>query len=500
MKNWFSTRMQELKQGFQNVFKGYLLEFIISILFALSFIITNIFFEQWQETHIRDFYFCFPICFGVVYAINIFTQNTKLRFFYFISFLIIPLCYFLKIDVSEKLIVGIISTILLIYIAKKRTENIYFSSTIIQTLISIFISIVLSSICIGLLFAILRSVEYIFELDFDYNNYQIIFFAFSYLIVSPILLLIFDTKNQRKVLGEKLDTILIKYILTPAFYIFGIILYVYFAKILITFSLPKGVVSATAIGFLMLGLIIKTSTDSYEKPFQKWFFKYFSFYSIPALIMLWIATMRRILEYGFTIPRVYLLLCVITLSLWLIALVFKRTKKYYYLTIVSIVLFNLFTYIPYIDAHYIARYSQRNRPLSEKQKLDEEQRMYYLSNPVNSFDITNYKKLVYLENDNSVEKSWFYSSTENKIEIYNEEGELVFEEDNLKFVQQQLKKIGISEKEFIATVDKQELVNKSQDKFFIRETPTMTLVFSNINFQNNLKGEISIYIKYILIK
>jgi hypothetical protein len=213
----------------------------------------------------------------------------------------------------------------------------------------------LSSICIGLLFAILESVKYIFELEFNQRNFEIIFVTFSYIIVFPILFLIFDTKNQRKVLGERLDTILIKFILTPAFYIFGVILYVYFAKILITFSLPKGVVSATAIGFLMLGLIIKTSTDSYEKPFQKWFFKDFSFYSIPALIMLWIATMRRVLEYGFTMPRVYLLLSVITISLWLIALVFRRTKKYYYLTIITIVLFNLFTFIPYIDANSIEK-------------------------------------------------------------------------------------------------------------------------------------------------
>lgn len=41
MKNWFSTKMNELKQGFQNVFKGYLLEFIIFILFALSYVITD---------------------------------------------------------------------------------------------------------------------------------------------------------------------------------------------------------------------------------------------------------------------------------------------------------------------------------------------------------------------------------------------------------------------------------------------------------------------------
>ncbi len=499
MKNWFSTKINELKQGFQNVFKGYLLEIIVSILFALSYVITDFMSVEWQSTYIESFYSCFPICFGVIYAINLFTQKTKLRFLYFISFLIIPLCYFLEIKVSERLLIGIVSTILLIYLAKKRKENIYFISTIIQTLISIFISIVLSSICIGLLYSILLSVEYIFELNIDWSTYEVYFFAFSYLFVCPILFLIFDTKNQRKVLGEKLDTILIKYILTPAFYIFGIILYVYFAKILITFSLPKGVVSATAIGFLMLGLIIKTSTDSYEKPFQKWFFKYFSFYSIPALIMLWIASMRRILEYGFTMPRVYLLLSVITISLWLIALVFRRTKKYYYLTIITIVLFNLLTFIPYIDANSIEKYSQRNRPLTEKQKNEEEQLINYLRNPVYSFDISNYKKLIYLENGRNVYEGWYYTS-DKKTKVYNEKHEVVFEVDNVKFLQEQIKKLGISEKVFIDTFEKQALVDKNADKFFIKETPTMTIIFSNINFKNNLKEEINFNINYILIK
>lgn len=498
MKNWFSSMMQDLKQGFQNIFKGYLLEIIVSILFAISFIITNIFFETWQQTYIKDFYFCFPICFGVVYAINLFTQNSKLRFLYFISFLIIPLSYILKIDMSERMFIGIISTILLIYIAKKRKENIYFISTIIQTLISILISIVLSSICIGLLFAILESVKYIFELEFNQRNFEIIFVTFSYIIVFPILFLIFDTKNQRKVLGERLDTILIKFILTPAFYIFGVILYVYFAKILITFSLPKGVVSATAIGFLMLGLIIKTSTDSYEKPFQKWFFKDFSFYSIPALIMLWIATMRRVLEYGFTMPRVYLLLSVITISLWLIALVFRRTKKYYYLTIITIVLFNLFTFIPYIDANSIEKYSQRNRPLTEKFEEEEVPELFEsLRSNISTYDISQYKELIDLRSYYTKNKSWDYTSDGTTTKIVNKKGDVVFKEDSKSLLKGQIEKLGISVDEFNAIKDKQKYVDLHEKKFFVKETPEMTIIFSEINY---LREEIIFDISFILIK
>lgn len=500
MKNWFSNKFQEAKQSFQGIFKGYLLELITSFAFALSFIITNIFFEKWQETYIDNFYSCFPICFGIIYSINLFTQNTKQRYLYYISFLIIPLIYLLKIDMSERMFIALITTILLIYIAKKRKENIYFVSTIIQSLTSIAISIILASICIGLLYSILESIKYIFEIELVHRTFEKIFFGFSYMVVFPIIFLIFDTKTERKVLGDKLDTILIKYILTPAFYIFGIILYVYFAKILISFSLPQGVVSATAIGFLMLGLVIKTATDSYEQPFQKWFFPYFSYYSIPALIMLWIATMVRVLEYGLTMPRVYLLLSVITLTLWLLALTCTVTKKYYSLTIMTIVFFNLFTFIPYIDAKSIEKYSQASRPISEKDKLEEAATINYLSNPMISFDISNYKQLINLEYNNSEYKCWHYSSDEKKIKIYNDKGDNVFEAENKQLLDEQIIKLGISLGEFKKIIDKEEYVNKNPNNFFIKDTPTMTIVFSNINFKNNLKDEISFHVDYILIK
>ncbi|MBP1630014.1 MAG: hypothetical protein H6Q15_907 [Bacteroidetes bacterium] len=500
MKNWFSNKYQEAKQSFQRIFKSYLLELITSIAFALSFIITNIFFEKWQETYIDNFYFCFPICFGIIYSINLFTQNTKQRYLYYISFLIIPLIYLLKIDMSERMFIALITTILLIYIAKKRKENIYFVSTIIQSLTSIAISIILASICIGLLYSILESIKYIFEIELVHRTFEKIFFGFSYMVVFPIIFLIFDTKTERKILGDKLDTILIKYILTPAFYIFGIILYVYFAKILISFSLPQGVVSATAIGFLMLGLVIKTATDSYEKPFQKWFFPYFSYYSIPALIMLWIATMVRVLEYGLTIPRVYLLLSVIILTIWIIALLFKHSKKYYILSIITIIIISSFTFIPYIDAKSIEKYSQASRPISEKDKLEEAATINYLSNPMISFDISNYKQLINLIYNNSEDKDWHYSSDEKKIKIYNDKGDNVFKADNKVLLQEQIQRLGISIEKFKQIKDKEDYVKKNPNKFFIKDTPTMTIVFSNINFKNNLKDEISFHVDYILIK
>lgn len=499
MKNWFTKKIDEFRLGFQYVLKNYLLEIIVSLLFALSYIITNIFFNTWDKEYIGDFYYSFPICFGIIYSINLLTKSSKYRFLYFISFLIIPLVYTLEIEINERMFIGIITTILLIYIAKKRKENTYFVSTILQTLLNIGISIILASICIGLLFSILESIRYIFELDFERKNYEIIFFSFSYLIVFPILFLIFDIKGERKILGEKFDTILIKYILTPAFYIFGIILYIYFAKILIQFSLPKGVVSATAIGFLTLGLIIKTATDSYTKPFQKWFFPYFSLYSIPALIMLWIATLVRILEYGFTMPRVYLLLSVIAITLWLIGLLFKQTKKYYSLTILTIIIFNLFTFIPYIDAKSIEKYSQESRPKTQEEILEEENKMYYLHNPVISYNISDYKELISLEYNNE-ENAWRYTTTDNQIKIYNSKGDIVFKESKEKIIEQQIKKLGISKEAFRKTINKEKLVNKYADKFFIIETPEMKIIFSNINFKHNLKDEISIYISFVLIK
>lgn len=215
--------------------------------------------------------------------------------------------------------------------------------------------------------------------------------------------------------------------------------------------------------------------------------------------MLWIATLVRILEYGFTMPRVYLLLSVIVITLWLIGLLFKQTKKYYSLTILTIIIFNLFTFIPYIDAKSIEKYSQESRPKTQEEILEEENKMYYLHNPVISYNISDYKELISLEYNNE-KNAWRYTTTNNQIKIYNSKGDIVFKESKEKILEQQIKKLGISKEAFRKTINKEKLVSKYADKFFIIETPEMKIIFSNINFKHNLKDEISIYISFVLIK
>lgn len=499
MKNWFSNKYQELKQEAKQVFKNSLVELIISIIFAIGYFILEVYYKDFISNNMKNLFFSFAISFSFIYSVNLFTQETKHRILYYLSFLVIPLILYANID-EITILFGIGISILLICISKKRKEDKHFLSTIIQSSVDIIIAIALASICFGLLYAIIESIKYIFEIKLENSNHNTLFDAFSYFIVFPSIFLIFNSNNDKRILGNTLDNILIKYILTPAFYIFGIILYVYFVKILINFSLPKGVVSATAIGFLVIGLIIKTASDSYEKPFQKWFFPYFSYYSIPALIMLWIATMVRVLEYGLTIPRVYLLLSVIILTIWIIALLFKHSKKYYILSIITIIIISSFTFIPYIDAKSIEKYSQASRPISEKDKLEEAATINYLSNPMISFDISNYRQLINLIYNNSEDKDWHYSSDEKKIKIYNDKGDNVFEADNKVLLQEQIQRLGISIEKFKQIKDKEDYVKKNPNKFFIKDTPTMTIVFSNINFKNNLKDEISFHVDYILIK
>ena len=515
MKKLFSEKLKEFKLNIVQSFKNSPVEIIISILFFVLFVVDQ--YSNFSDKHIGSFISCFPIVFGLIYALNIFFKSSKLRIIYYLAFLvIIPIVFYLKIeDKFETYLIALLSTLLLIFLSKKDKENNVFATSLTQEVINIGISLFLSVLCYFLLFLIFQSIWTIFEIDYDNRIIkESIFAGFSFILILPLLFIVFDYKKEKKYLGGNIETILIKYILTPSLFIFGIILYVYFAKILFTLSLPKGVVSATAIGFILLALIVKTYSESFEKPYNKWFFSYFTYWSLPSLIMLWIAIIYRINEYGFTMPRVYLLLAAITLTIWVVLLLFKIKRKYYLLTVLTIILFNLFTFIPYIDAKSIEKYSQDSRIKKEKlsgKKIESVKEVIQGDSFINIFNnntavsIQGYSKLIKLHSNEELKDDWYYLNKDENISIYNDKDSLVFRHNIEKLILKQINAANLTKTELLmfkneTSPEAEALKKRVGNKLFEYELPTMKIVFSNINVSNDTSCKSYVNIDYLLLK
>ena len=154
-----------------------------------------------------------------------------------------------------------------------------------------------------------------------------------------------------------------QYILIPLLIIYAVILYFYSAKILLNWELPRGWVSYLILAYSVVGILAlllvhplkQESTASWVRVFSRIFY----FTLIPLLVLLFTAIFTRILEYGYTEPRYFVLL----LAIWLTSVVFyfiitkRATIKF---VPISLFAFGLFSLVfPYLNTFSVATRSQK---------------------------------------------------------------------------------------------------------------------------------------------
>lgn len=104
----------------------------------------------------------------------------------------------------------------------------------------------------------------------------------------------------------KIPRLFLEYIWLPMVGIFLVILYAYFAKILITWQWPEGGVVYWVLGFLSLGFLayfLAYGIDIFTPQWKSRYFRLFFIAAIPMLGILFVAIGLRIQEYGITEKR-----------------------------------------------------------------------------------------------------------------------------------------------------------------------------------------------------
>ncbi len=123
---------------------------------------------------------------------------------------------------------------------------------------------------------------------------------------------------------------LLQYVSIPLLGLYIAVLWLYLAKIGFTWNLPKGQVSYFVVSVAIAGLLTFLLGRRFAVPAGSPIFliyrKYFFFALFPLLILLWIAVVRRISDYGITPDRYVLLITAAWLSVIVLAFILKPER------------------------------------------------------------------------------------------------------------------------------------------------------------------------------
>lgn len=245
--------------------------------------------------------------------------------------------------------------------------------------VNIFLTVIFTGVLTGGVELAVLAVDKLFDFDFNNKLYADLFFVLA-IFGSCFIFLLFNEIGLNYLEKDGKYPVILKFftqfILIPLLFIYVIILYFYSFKILINWQLPRGWVSYLVLAYSIVGilalLLVHPLKENNTKSWVKIFSKVFYFTIIPLIILLFTAIFTRILEYGYTEPRYFVLL----LALWLLSIViyfvFKKNSSIKFIPI-SLFVFGVFALIfPYLNAFSVAKRSQKSellKLLNEKQLL-----------------------------------------------------------------------------------------------------------------------------------
>ena len=254
----------------------------------------------------------------------------------------------------------VLAAILLI-IGNRQLDNRSFAAHALHVVTQMFFGLLISGILYMAVLAIMASFFYIFGIDEPHHFYEHIA-QFIFFVLAPQICCTLVRQNEDEVAEPfKILRLILNFILSPAVIIYTVILYTYFIKIVFEWDLPKGGVAWMVMGFITAALIGRVAQSILSQRYYDWFYSRFTLIAIPPLIMYWIGSIYRIRLYSFTESRFYLMVAGVLMTLFVLMLFHKRTRRYQLMALIFGAAIILFTYIPGISAKSIGFRCQKQR-------------------------------------------------------------------------------------------------------------------------------------------
>lgn len=262
--------------------------------------------------------------------------------------------------------VGIIIFLILVYffvpVIGNNDKN--YEYRVIEIFGNFFETVIYSLVLLLGIFAIFFTIDNLFDVDIDSKYYYYIFLILFFMFAVSFFLSkqpkdgeFFDEKQYSQSMR-----ILLTYIVIPLITIYTIILYAYFAKILITWEWPKGLVSHLVIWYtaLSIGVIFLITPLIETDKISRYFKGLFPKLVLPILLMMFLSIGQRIFQYGITENRYYILVLGIWITLIMIYFSVKKQLKNIIIPIsLSILVLN--SVIGPFSSYSISKYSQNRR-------------------------------------------------------------------------------------------------------------------------------------------
>ena len=261
----------------------------------------------------------------------------------------------------------ILSHLLVAFIAfiKKENSEQNFWQYNKNLFINLFLTVVFTGVLTGGVELAILAVQELFNYNFNNNIYPETFVALS-IFGSTFIFLLFNESGLDYLEKEGTYPVVLKFftqfILIPLLIIYLVILYFYCAKIIVNGQLPRGWVSYLVLAYSLVGilalLLVHPLKNEKAKSWVIIFNKIFYYTLIPLIALLFIAIFTRVLQYGYTEARYFVLLISIWLTSVVLYFVFFKKGSIKFIPI-SLFLFGLFALIfPYLNAFSVAKRSQ----------------------------------------------------------------------------------------------------------------------------------------------
>lgn len=386
----------------------------------------------------------FPVLFLLTYILNALTEGKRWRFVYYLSvFFFIPFFWKEKDVWSAFYLVTLVVVQLLYLVCDWKRDNDAFVRKGLCYLRALLSAGLLAGIAWLLSVSIYFSIQYIFEI-WQYGERRYIAYSstIAFAGMMPLLFLMFNQEKEEKSEPDKLFNVLLNYVLSPALLIYAVILYLYFVKVVVLWSLPKGAVAYIVVSFIAATFILKGCQSFLERRYYDWFYRYSSWAVLPALAMYWVGTFYRINQYGYTEARVYLVVVGAILTGTVLLFFTKRTGRYLYAAVLAVVFLAAATYIPGVTAKDIERISQEKRgnyPVKEEVNNEYE---YISMTDYSPLDITGYDTLQVVGRYNEGE----INSVTNMDIFFLRDGDLrvLYKADKDSILFRQMEKVGLA--------------------------------------------------------
>lgn len=263
----------------------------------------------------------------------------------------------------------ILSHLLVAFIAfiKKENEEQNFWQYNKNLFINLFLTAIFTGVLTGGVQLAILAVQELFNFDFEGKIYFETFVALS-IFGSSFIFLLFNESGLEYLEKEGTYPVVLKFftqfILIPLLIIYVVILYFYCSKIIINWELPRGWVSYLILAYSIVGIFALLLVHPLQKEKTKsWiilFGKIFYYTLIPLIVLLFVAIFTRVLQYGYTEARYFVLLLSVWLTSVMLYFIFFKKATIKFIPI-SLFVFGVFALtFPYFNAFSVSKRSQEN--------------------------------------------------------------------------------------------------------------------------------------------